>query len=534
MNSPTSSLVLPARDRFSMAGKTATPDERVDLVVVGAGAAGCTAAIEAARAGVKVILIDENPVASALIGMDVPFHFGGRATAAVQTPERLVEQVLGANPLLAQAFEEGVDVRLSTYAWGAWVKGPGIQSVSSGLLGAADETRSWLIGFDRLVVATGARDLNLSFAGSDQPGVMGAQGFHALVTRYDAFTGRTVVILGSGRLAIETANLARSQGLEVAALVEVRDRPEADPARLADLAQAGVEIITGHVPLAVEGGPDGVRTLVLAKVGTSSERRRIACDTVCLAIGTVPVIELLDVLGAKRAMAPERGGHVPVAGTDGSTSLAEIFVAGDCAGLGSADASASGRRAAQAALASLGKGARPEAVAEPAGEGNALAYQMDWARAMLDTGGEDVLACLCEDVTRGEVLAVQPPRYLAWRSNAMAQRTLGTLAGDGPVDQDQIKRLTRACMGACQARRCREQVALMMALGANVPPESIPLAGYRAPVRPLPLGVLADMEEGPEMSENWNVWFGIVTQWIGYDDIGTERETEQIRAGMPY
>ena len=163
-----------------------------------------------------------------------------------------------------------------------------------------------------------------------------------------------------------------------------------------------------------------------------------------------------------------------------------------------------------------------------------LPYQLDWARAMLATGGPDVLACICEDVTRGELMAVQPPRYLGWRSNAIARRDLGTLAADGPLDQDQIKRLTRACMGVCQARRCREQVALLMALGAAVPPDRIPLAGYRAPVRPLSLATLADSDERADMTEDWNVWFGIVTQWISYDDIGTEREAEQLRAGMPY
>jgi hypothetical protein len=223
-------------------------------------------------------------------------------------------------------------------------------------------------------------------------------------------------------------------------------------------------------------------------------------------------------------------------GPDGATSLPEVYAAGDCAGLGG-DAATGGRAAAAAALASLGKpvdGDEAPPVPGSAVGFDALDYQVEWARAMLATGGPDVLACLCEDVTRGELLAVQPPRYLAWRSNAIARRDLSTLAEDGPLNQDQIKRLTRACMGACQARRCREQVALMMALGTGGEPFSVPLAGYRAPVRPLPLSVLAETAESAEMTEGWNVWFGIATQWIGYDDIGTEREDEQLRAGMPY
>jgi hypothetical protein len=112
----------------------------------------------------------------------------------------------------------------------------------------------------------------------------------------------------------------------------------------------------------------------------------------------------------------------------------------------------------------------------------------------------------------------------------MARRTLEDLAADGPVNQDQIKRLTRACMGPCQARRCREQVAMILALATNTPLADIPLAGYRAPVRPLPLKVLADMEEAAQMSAGWDVWFGIPTQWIPYQDIGSDREAAHIAA----
>jgi hypothetical protein len=95
---------------------------------------------------------------------------------------------------------------------------------------------------------------------------------------------------------------------------------------------------------------------------------------------------------------------------------------------------------------------------------------------------------------------------------------------DGPVNQDQIKRLTRACMGACQARRCREQVALILAAAAGVSPSSVPLAGFRPPARPLPLKLLADWEEHPAMSANWEIWMAIPGQWTPYADIDTEAD----------
>ena len=529
--SPHRGPLLPKPDRFANTGKMPAPEEHAALVVVGAGEAGCAAALEAARNGLSVVLLDEHPIAPGLIGMDVPFHFGGRASAAVQTPDRLVEQVLASRPALAEALEAGVDVRLSTSVWGAWSNGPGLRALATPVLGLADSKRSWMLGFDRLIIATGARDLTLSFAGSDGPGVMGAQALHTLLG-YGAFTGRRLVVLGSGAWALRTALDGLDRGLDVAALVEVRRQPQGPDDLVAAVRARGIEIVTSYAPLSTRTAAGELTGLSITPV-VGGPSRDLVCDTVCLALGAVPVIELFDVLGAERALAPERGGHVPVLGPDGATSVPGVWAVGDCAGLGG-DPAAEGRSAARAVARSLGHeaGAAPTAL-RPAGP-DALAYQMEWARALLDTGGTDVLACLCEEVTRAEVLGVQPPRYLGWRSNAMARRSLATLAEDGPVNQDQIKRLTRACMGPCQARRCREQVALLMAIGAGVDALAVPLAGYRAPVRPLPLSTLADGDENPELTANWNVWFGIGTQWIPYADIGTEREGEQLRSGMPY
>jgi thioredoxin reductase len=505
-------------DFHAIGAKHAAVAETVDLLVIGAGEAGLAAAIEAARAGVQVMLVDENPLGAGLIGMDVPLLFGNRWTAAVQNQGRMTEQLLATNPALEEAFELGVDVRLGTYAWGAFVAGPNLQSLPGPAVGLADEARSWLCGFKRLIVAAGARDLVYSFAGFETPGVIGALGFSSLLTRYEAFNGRRLVILGSGDLAVQTATLALDRGLEVAALVEVRSAPQAE---VSALIAHGVAIITGHAIQGARGTAEGVASAVLVDVG-SGNQRAVSCDTIVLAIGAVPVIELADVAGA-RLRRSEAGAYVPTT----ENAPAGVFFAGDCAGLGG-DAAADGRAVAQTVLRSLGHelvvtGSPARASLEPT---DTDAYRMEWMRALMATGGLDVVACSCEEVTRRDVLTVQPPRYLG---APIERRDISTLTQDGPVNQDQIKRLTRACMGPCQARRCREQVAMILAIGADVPLAQVALAGYRAPVRPLPLGVLAAADETPEMAEGWNVWFGIRKQWIPYADIGTEREID--RAG---
>ena len=516
------------QDPKSIAGKYACPAERAELLVIGAGPAGIAAAIEGAIGGAKVVLADENPVAGALVGLDVPLLFGGRMAGAAGSKERFTEAVAESLPELEEAYDRGVDVRLGTYAWGAFVNGPGVASLPGNVVGIADEVSSSVIGFDKLVVAAGARDLCMFFPGAHLPGIVGANGLAAMLCKYRAFNGRHVLILGSGALARATAELAREQGIAVVGMVEVRETAQAKTA------QAGTgttpvfagPVFTGHVLLRAEGDEGGVRAAVLAPVGGGDEIR-IECDTICLAIGLVPNIELLDVLGARLKIIPERGGFVPE-GAPPATSLADVFVAGDAAGLGPIDdpgfAAASGRAAARAALGlGLGLGLAAAPVAYPAGA-DCHEYQRDWMRALVASGGLEVMACLCEEVTRADLLGVQPPRYLGERPPAMAARDLGTLLGDGKVNQDQVKRLTRAGMGACQGRRCREQVALLLAFGSNEDVGAIPLPSWRAPVRPLPLSVLAAGDETRAMRKHWDAWFGIAKQWTPYADIGTERE----------
>jgi thioredoxin reductase len=505
-------------DFHAIGEKHTKATEQAELLVIGAGEAGLAAALEAARAGVQVTLVDENPLGAGLIGMDVPLLFGNRWTAAVQNQGRMLEQILSTNPGLEEAFELGVEVKLGTYAWGAFVAGPNLRSLPEPVVGLADETHSWLCGFKRLIIASGARDLVFSFKGFETPGVVGALGFASLVSNYAAFNGQRLVILGTGDLAVKTATIALDAGLEVAALVEVRDTPQSD---VSLMVSRGVEIITGHAILEARGNAEGVTAALLAPVA-GGEPRSVGCDTIVLAVGAVPVIDLADVAGSKLTRA--NGAYVP------GTAPAGVFFAGDCAGLG-ADAAASGRAAAQAALQSLGHEVEVTAVPVSTPTGDTDAYRMDWMRALITTGGLEVNACTCEEVTRRDLLTVQPPRYL---DAPIAPRDLATLSGDAPPSQDQIKRLTRACMGPCQARRCREQVAMIMAIGSERPLGSIALAGYRAPVRPLPLGVLAASEETAEMVEGWNVWFGIRTQWVPYADIGTERETERLGRMMHF
>jgi thioredoxin reductase len=534
-------MTSPNVDPRSVTGKTPAPERHVPLVVVGAGSAGVAAATEAARAGVQVLLLDEHPLDPELMAMDVPLYFGQRMTAAVRDQGVMLERVVRANPALEAAIEAGVEVELGLSVWGAFQPAPNVRELGFACVGVADQTRSWLVGYDRLIVAAGARDLSLAFRGWEKAGTMGAAAALALMTRYQAFAARRMVVLGSGPLGLAVATLARARGIEVPAVVEVAPALRGDAGARAELERQGVRFYPSHVVAEALGSRDELEGVRLAALDSSlrlipGRTHDIPCDTVCLAIGLVPQVELLQILGCRLAFRSERGGFVPEVDADQRTSLPEVYAAGDVTGVDETvfltpdHAVAAGRRAGRAAAASLCAPAgrtttgAHEVTAAGAKPGPRVHdYWRQWLRATLAAGGWDILACQCEEVTRGELVGVQPPRYLGPASTPMRARSLGTLGQDGPINPDQIKRLTRAGMGPCQGRRCREQVALLLAESGDVPVDTIPLASYRAPVRPLPLSVLWPRDELPSMREHWVSWFGIPTQfaphWNGDPDM---------------
>jgi thioredoxin reductase len=440
--------------------------------------------------------------------------------------------VVAADPALADADEAGVEVQLGTSVWAAFRNGPAARELDGPLLGLADLERSWLLGYQRLILATGARDLALAFPGWELAGVMGANAAFALLTRYRALAAQRMVVLGSGPLGLATAALARARGVEVPAVVEVAPAVRGEAGLRQALEADGVRFFTSHTVRQARGATGEVESVVLVRVDgdlrpVPGSEVELACDTVCLAIGLVPNVELPSLLECRLPFRSECGGFVPETDAWGRTSVADVFVAGDCAGVwedragDATPARVQGRLAGMAAAASLGAlddrqaRARGAELTQPASAPavDRCGYWRQWLRSLIGAGGWDVHTCQCEEVTRRELVDVQPPRYLGRRSDPMRARSLGTLLADGPVHPDQIKRLTRVGMGPCQGRRCREQVALLLAEQAGTAVGELPLASYRAPVRPLPLSVLWPHDESAAMRDDWAIWFGIPTQF---------------------
>ena len=482
------------------------------LVVIGAGPAGCSAALEAAKLGLKVTLVDEHPQSLQTMSLDAPYFYGARLPETLKDTAAISERMPGANALLLECREAGVEILTATCSWGSFRPGENSTHSSGPELGLANAERSWVIGYDNLILAPGSRDLVLSFPGWHLPGVLGANGAAALLSRYQILPGRRMVILGSGNLALRTAKLALAKGIEIAAIVEAAPRLYGDATLISELATAGVPLLTGHTieralgEHEVQGvrlvGVDGAFEIV---AGSAQE---IVCDTICMAFGAIPNVELPALTGCRIEFDARRGGWAPAVDDDFRSSLANVFVVGDGAGVKDAmhvDPSIAMEQGRRAARAAAGISAAASTSRPFVGDDAMLTAARDWLGTLVKAGGMDVMVCPCEEVTRRDLLDIRPSGA-AGAGNRRSFGGVAVLSPAGRTSQDSLKRVTRAGMGHCQGKRCRDQVLMLLAAATGADLATLVPGSYRAPLRPLPLNVLWAGDETEAMRRSWPIW----------------------------
>src|SRR3984957_19400583 len=205
-----------SHDPKSIAGKSLPVEATIQLLVVGAGAAGAAAALEAARLGLSVMLVEEDPVPAVAMGDDIPLHYGQRFAAAARNRTAMLEAFIARDPTIAELFDAGVDVRLGTSVWGIYANGPSVGWLPGPVAGLQDGERCFMLGCERVIVAAGRRATGLAVPGWELPGVLGITAAQRLLERYGALDVRRAVVLGTSAEALAAARSLRSAGLAIA------------------------------------------------------------------------------------------------------------------------------------------------------------------------------------------------------------------------------------------------------------------------------------------------------------------------------
>jgi D-hydroxyproline dehydrogenase subunit alpha len=401
-----------------------------EIVVVGAGPAGLAAACAAAERGKRVALIDDTPWLGGQIWRGEQFR------PSIPQAQQWIERFRRSGATLLD--------RTSVVA-----------APRSGVLLAEHPEGSREIHWEKLILATGARELFLPFPGWTLPGVLGPGGLQALVKNSWPISGQRVVVAGSGPLLLAVADGLKKQGANIISIAEQASLSQVagfalallrHPGKLVQGAQLkarlfGVPYRFGVWPVRAEGEVQLRRVTLTDGQRTWTED----CDALACGFGLVPNVELPLALGCEL-----HNGFVWVDVLQ-STSSKNVFCAGEPTGIGGAEcALIEGQIAGFAASGQREKAEElfaTRAVWHRFRSRLASAFQL--RPELKSLASDDTIICRCEDVTLGCV-----KQFNGWR---------------------EAKLQSRCGMGSCQGRVCGAAAKFILGWGMeSVRPPVLP------------------------------------------------------------
>jgi sarcosine oxidase subunit alpha len=298
--------------------------EHCDVLVVGAGPAGLSAALAAAQTDALVILVDEHPLLGGSLNSE-NFTVDGKAGSewAAETTAKL-------------AAMENVHILNRSTVFGYYdhnVIGV-VEKVSDHLPvppRGHPRQRMWLLYPQRVVLATGATERPLVFGNNDKPGVMLASAVRSYVNAYGVKPGKRALVTTNNDDAYRTAIDLHRAGVFVTAVVDSRAHPESP--LVDELKKLSIRLITGSTVGAAEGSKRVKRAQIVSTLGDTLDPESIDCDLIACSGGWNPNLHLHSQSGAKPVYDDSILSFVPGVSRQAETSAgaaAGSFALQDC------------------------------------------------------------------------------------------------------------------------------------------------------------------------------------------------------------
>jgi sarcosine oxidase subunit alpha len=431
-----------------------------DVLVAGAGVAGLSAALAAAEAGARVILVDEQPEVGGALHYDMSVTIDGQSGYewAQATAVRLKAM-------------ENVTVLTRTTAFGYYNHNfVGLVERVTDHLSKPDRKlpreRLWQVRAKRVVLATGSIERHMVFANNDRPGIMLASAARTYLNHFGVAVGRKVGVYTASDSAYEAAFDLKRAGVTIAAIVDNREKP--GDAVLTEARRLGIEVLTGHSVVDTKGKLR-VSSMSVARNGGGSARA-IPVDALLMSAGWTPSVHLFSQSRGKVAYDAASGRFLP--GT----------YAQDCLSVGSCN----GTDGLQATIEeSLAAG---ELMARATGNEGGAKVELRGENAFEWTGG-------MAGAAEGAGVDTTVKAFVDFQNDVCA-KDIRLAVREGMHSIEHIKRFTTNGMATDQGKLSNIHG---LAIASEVLNREIPKIGlttFRAPYTPVTFGALINHSRG--------------------------------------
>jgi NADPH-dependent 2,4-dienoyl-CoA reductase/sulfur reductase-like enzyme len=460
---------------------------KADLLVIGAGPAGMSAAIVASKAGLDVVIVDErkNPGGQ---------YFKQPSSYFSIDEDRLDKQFKVGRNLISQLSESKIKVLSGATIWSV--------SETNKVFLASKEER-WEVQAKNILIAAGAYEKGIPIPGWTLPGVMTTGAAQTLLRSYQVALGEKIVISGNGPLNLQMAAELISAGVEVVALAET-SKPLSLRNSLRSLLLfyyspklfiSGVRymylIAKARVPFFQSAaasnffGEERVESVEISKIDKGGVPLKVLAklevDSVALGFGFSPSSEIARTLGCAHTFDAKQDVLVANRDSKGRSSVSGIWIAGDSGVIGGAQvAIAEGTIAAFSILEEFDIDL-PKSVKEDYRKALKLRKRSHKFQKVLwkifsgptlrsQLSKPDTVICRCLSLTKEEICDDLESQM----------RSAGAL-----------KRVNRAGMGKCQGRYCSSFVTHLIAESTGEPVGEFSGYAPATPFKPTAIGIIA-------------------------------------------